>query len=520
MKNLKVKSISVLGLVLIGCACQPIKIGIETTSTISVEVTTAPTHPSTPITAPTQISTLANQTDVPLKTHTQTIYGFSFKYPATWEIQQESNFIKLINGSIQLQMGFRKSTEEVSISISPKPAESLVQAGSLNFLTQKITRDIQRAGENILAVFYNQGKEVKVGDMLFTFLLLESQPNIGKGIPQDIQVQADQIIASFEATFEFTTLPCIDKVLFVQDVTVLDDSRFSPGEKFIKTWRLLNSGTCPWTTDYSLVFTDGDQMSGQSPQPLISEIAPGQTVDLSVELIAPASTGTYRGNWMLRNDKGEIFGLGSAANKPFWVQITVGEIVPDIRQNLGEPSFRDTLASSNNWYLLDTSNTRFTAGDNVLILSALNTGKNDEWGIATTSPIKNFYLELQFTTTNPCSGLDRYGVIVRAPDPNQGYVYGFSCDGRYRLYIWDGKRYKAIQEWKKSPYIKEGPDQTNRLGISIQGNTIKLFANGQFLSEYTDNTFTEGRFGVFVGAEVTKNFTVYLDEVAYWKFED
>lgn len=223
---------------------------------------------------------------------------------------------------------------------------------------------------------------------------------------------------------------------------------------------------------------------------------------------------------MLRNNKGDRFGLGLEADKPFWVQITVGETAPDIRQTLGEPSFKDTLASTNNWFLLDTPNTKFSSGDNVLILTALNTGQNDEWGIANVPSLKDFYMEFQFITKDPCSGLDRYGVIVRAPDPNQGYVFGFSCDGRYRLYKWDGKRYTAIQEWKNSPHIKAGSNQTNRLGIYMKGDKIKLYANGQLLSEYTDNTFSEGRFGVFIGADETKDFTVYLDEAAYWKFGD
>jgi len=150
----------------------------------------------------------------------------------------------------------------------------------------------------------------------------------------------------------------------------------------------------------------------------------------------------------------------------------------------------------------------------------LNIGQNDEWGIANVPSLKNFYLELQFTTSDQCSGLDRYGVIVRAPDPNQGYVYGFSCDGRYRLYKWDGKRYTPIQDWKNSPHIKAGLNQTNRLGIYLNGDQIKLYANGQLLSEYSDDTFTEGHFGVFIGASETKNFTVSLDEAAYWKFEN
>jgi len=56
---------------------------------------------------------------------------------------------------------------------------------------------------------------------------------------------------------------------------------------------------------------------------LPSTVAPGQTVDISVEMTAPATPGKYTGNWKLRNDKGTVFGLGSTLDKPFYVQIEV-----------------------------------------------------------------------------------------------------------------------------------------------------------------------------------------------------
>src|SRR4030042_311972 len=65
-------------------------------------------------------------------------------------------------------------------------------------------------------------------------------------------------------------------------------------------------------------------MGGAAAVPLGRSVAPGTTVDLSVSLVAPASTGTHRGNWQLRNAGGVTFGLGASANQSFWVQIVVG----------------------------------------------------------------------------------------------------------------------------------------------------------------------------------------------------
>jgi hypothetical protein len=52
-------------------------------------------------------------------------------------------------------------------------------------------------------------------------------------------------------------------------------------------------------------------------------ILPGETVDLSVNLVAPGTPGIYRGDWQLRNSSGRLFGTSSTANQPFWVLIEV-----------------------------------------------------------------------------------------------------------------------------------------------------------------------------------------------------
>ncbi len=57
--------------------------------------------------------------------------------------------------------------------------------------------------------------------------------------------------------------------------------------------------------------------------PLPAEVAPGQTIDLSMNFVAPVIEGNYRGNWQIRNDKGEIFGTTTTANRPFWADIQV-----------------------------------------------------------------------------------------------------------------------------------------------------------------------------------------------------
>jgi hypothetical protein len=109
---------------------------------------------------------------------------------------------------------------------------------------------------------------------------------------------------------------------FVADVTIPDGTQLNPGQSFKKVWELRNDGTCTWNSSYQVVFYSGAQMSGTSPQQLTAgTVAPGQTVQIAIDMVAPAQEGRHIGNWVLRNAQGATFGIGGAS--PFYVDITV-----------------------------------------------------------------------------------------------------------------------------------------------------------------------------------------------------
>jgi hypothetical protein len=113
-----------------------------------------------------------------------------------------------------------------------------------------------------------------------------------------------------------------DQAQFVRDVTIPDGTTYAPGASFTKTWRLKNAGTCTWS-GYSLVFDSGDQMNGTSPT-AIGTVTPGQEVDISVTLTAPATPDSYRGYWRIRNASGVLIPvLGGTQGKSFFVDIKV-----------------------------------------------------------------------------------------------------------------------------------------------------------------------------------------------------
>ena len=112
-----------------------------------------------------------------------------------------------------------------------------------------------------------------------------------------------------------------------------------PGQNFTKTWRLQNTGTCTWTKDYSMAVFSGESMDAPSVVQMPSSVAPGQSVDISVDLTAPSSAGSYQGNWKLRNKEGAWFGIGPGGSSPFWVRIVVSgtATTPSATTSAGTP---------------------------------------------------------------------------------------------------------------------------------------------------------------------------------------
>ncbi|MCC6146945.1 MAG: hypothetical protein IT308_05195 [Anaerolineaceae bacterium] len=123
-----------------------------------------------------------------------------------------------------------------------------------------------------------------------------------------------------------TPVPCLS-VLFVTDVSVPDNTVMNPNQAFVKTWRLKNNGSCAWTPDFDIVFVGGSVLSAPGTQKLNTTINPGQTIDISISMIAPAGEGVYKGDWKLRSSTGIVFGLGQTGSVPFWVKIQVKPVV-------------------------------------------------------------------------------------------------------------------------------------------------------------------------------------------------
>lgn len=193
----------------------------------------------------------------------------------------------------------------------------------------------------------------------------------------------------------------------------------------------------------------------------------------------------------------------------------------DPRSTLGAPTYRDTFSKASLWGLedpYDDGHTRAEISNNQLVMTSL---KAEGWmGWRTTYPKPgNAYIEAVFSTGS-CSGGDQYGLVFRLTDDSEAEYFAVTCDGRYSLSHYDGSQFTRLLNWQSSNAVLTGSDQTNRLGVWVEDKNIRLYANGNLLTETSDDQLPEkGNFGVLITGIKTENFTVRISEIAYWDLQ-
>jgi uncharacterized protein YkwD len=121
-----------------------------------------------------------------------------------------------------------------------------------------------------------------------------------------------------------TSSACVDAATFVDDVTIPDYTHLDPRQTFTKTWRIKNTGTCTWSSGYSAVYSSGDHL-GVKDSIALGDTSPGATLDISVDMAAPPSDGTYKIFYQLEDPAGKNMTID--AGNTMWAIITVGKVI-------------------------------------------------------------------------------------------------------------------------------------------------------------------------------------------------
>ena len=209
----------------------------------------------------------------------------------------------LIDGKIDLIW-----TDQVSASLYDTNLKKVGRAGLPLFYAVAVRKDSNLLRAKVDASLVELRREGKLNELAMKYL----------GLPDGVQLQP---IPTPDPVRAATPLPpsppnCLDAMALERELNLNSEfaqilPKVRPGQLFQKGWRIINTGTCVWTSSYSLEYAFGNSPSarfGGQPKPLYAPVFPGGSVDLFVNLIAPIQPGNYVGFWQLKNVTNQSFG--------------------------------------------------------------------------------------------------------------------------------------------------------------------------------------------------------------------
>lgn len=99
----------------------------------------------------------------------------------------------------------------------------------------------------------------------------------------------------------------LPNMIFVKDVTIGEGESVPPNTKFLKTWRLKNSGDEIWPDGCMLRYIGGE-IQAETDSTVVKSVQPLECVDVSIEMTSPSSKGVYCSRWQMNAPNGIPFG--------------------------------------------------------------------------------------------------------------------------------------------------------------------------------------------------------------------
>ena len=127
----------------------------------------------------------------------------------------------------------------------------------------------------------------------------------------------------------------------------------------------------------------------------------------------------------------------------------------------------------------------------------------------------NFYQNMTLTVnTRILSGVSG-GLFFRVStdvfDEYSGYLFEITTSGKYRISLFSQRITATItplKNWTSSPALRQGYAANNTLQVIAQGSSLSLYANGVFLVQLADSTYTSGLIAFFATTDGIKQADV------------
>ncbi len=306
--------------------------------------------------------------------------------------------------------------------------------------------------------------------------LLTATPTGGAAVTPNITATVGATTPAAGApspTFTLTppaTGSCTFGAAYVADVTIPDNSKVEKGKAFVKTWRIRNSGTCPWPEGTKFAYISGETL-GAPASVAVPATAPNTQVDISVPMTAPTAPGTYRSNWQLQDSGGKAFGgvfyvlivvEGPATPTPTLAPAAPGNFVGTVAADCKSVSFTWSGAKGETAYRIEGPNllvnlpagtTSYVwsnppAGSSVVTLIAIGQNNAEIGRVSTTVNVTcgvvGIDLRVESLTFEPSPPVAFLPLKVTVRVRNFGTVNS----GKFAVRWWGGKEFTSTScEW-------------------------------------------------------------------------
>jgi hypothetical protein len=100
---------------------------------------------------------------------------------------------------------------------------------------------------------------------------------------------------------------CQNNAVFLEDLSIPDQTVVEAGESLDKRWSVQNNGSCDWGPGYRLIHVSSNAFQATDEIALYPASA-GSVAVWQVQLIAPFEPGDHISIWQARSPEGDLFG--------------------------------------------------------------------------------------------------------------------------------------------------------------------------------------------------------------------
>lgn len=173
---------------------------------------------------------------------------------------------------------------------------------------------------------------------------------------------------------------------------------------------------------------------------------------------------------------------------------------PDPNARVGDTLLEETFSGGTGWGWGYRDDTVTIAAERGVVRAQVQEGDSG-WRVSLGPDIAFIDQQSTLTIANTvCEDADEVGLAFRAglDEANgklNGYVFKITCGGKFGVDVVRGSQPSTLVGWTPSEAIRS---DENALRVWVSRGEMNFFINDQFVGAIRDNTYTEGRLGLYV----------------------